>query len=144
MKKTRNLFVLLGNKKDIQTTLDEIRFKGLTVLHSEHVSLESIYDVFKNNKSVVCKYSPPVDYDGSYIPITIANSMDGYVSPIDCINLNLGNIAEQFQKIADSHNCDIGDHYSNSSGLNGVPSISDCSYCNYILKGKNGYRQRTV
>ena len=144
MKKTRNLFVLLKGKEDSQTVLDELRFKGLVSFNSPNVSLQDINNVFKNNKSAVCICSPPSDFTEQFIPITITNSTEEFLENVDCINLRLGDIAGQFQKIANNHNCDIGDHYSNSSGLNGIPSIKDCGYCNYIVNCENDYWQRTV
>lgn len=140
MKKTRNLFVLTGSEQDVQTAMDNIQFKGVTVLLQNNVSMQNINEIFSNNKSVVCKATPPCCFP--YISIDVINETAS-VFRENLINIALGDIASQFQRIADRLNCDIGDHKSNSSGLSGTPPIADCAYCKY-LNHENPHGQRTI
>lgn len=140
MKKTRNLFVLIGNKQDIETALEDIKFKGMTVLTDDDVTCENISKVFANNKSAVCTQS--ISYHDSLITVTVVNDKNA-VSADNCINIALGDIAGQFKKIADKHDCDIGDHKSNSSGSAGAPKVSDCAYCRY-LQHESSLPERTI
>lgn len=146
MKKTRNLFVLKSSNNDfIQLVLQELQFKGLTVLDSKFVDVQDIKEVFNNNKSVVC-YNIPKVFEQNAIPITIIdnNVPDNIQYNIDSIDIAQGNICTQFEKIAEIHNCDIGDHKSNSSGLTSIPSKKHCGYCNYLNGKDTNYPNRTV
>ena len=111
MKKTRNLFVLSGCKQDIETALDSITFKGVTVLANDALSVENICKVFANNKSVVCTQVP--NCSAPYLLINVVNDETATFAD-DCINIALGDISGQFEHIAEKYNCDIGDHKSNS------------------------------
>jgi len=122
MDKTRNLFVLNPfpeNNPGIKDVLSSLQFKGVTVLTQPDA--ESIRQVFSNNKSVVCSNLPEELLGicpNTPIPITFSTTE---------------NIPQQFQQIAAEHHCDIGDPYSNSSGLNGTPSPKDCAYCSHLV-----------
>lgn len=140
MKKTRNLFVLTGCKQDVQTALDHIEFKGVTVLSDDNVTTQTIQEVFENNKSVVCTQYAPIQT--SPIVITVVNDKNS-TSIGNCINIALGDIANQFESIADKLNCDIGDHKSNSSGLTDAPTTNDCAYCRY-LRHESTRPERTI
>ena len=130
MKKTRNLFVLNGCEQDVHTVLEHIKFKGVTVLYDDHVTQETISEVFANNKSAVCMYCP-TDFATTPIMINVVNdNLSTYAE--NCINVKHRDIANQFQNIADKHNCDIGDHKSNSSGLTNAPSTKSCVYCRFL------------
>lgn len=129
MKKTRNLFVLTGNKQDIEIALKHIQFKGVTVLTDNELTPDAVSKVFANNKSLVCTQFPTCDTHP--IKISVINA-EISIPKYDCINISIGNIEEQFENIANKHNCDIGDHKSNSSGLSNAPSQKDCAYCIYL------------
>ena len=130
MKKTRNLFVLNGCAQDVNTVLEHIKFKSVTVLADNNVNRQTISEVFANNKSVVCTYCPP-DSNTTPIVINVVNdNISAYAE--NCININQGDIVGQFKNIADKLGCDIGDHKSNSSGLTATPSAKDCTYCRYL------------
>ena len=129
MKKTRNLFVLTGCKQDVQTALDHIKFKGITVLTDDNVTTQAIHEVFANNKSVVCTQCPPCNIFPIVIYVVNTNKS---IYMGHCINIAMGDVAGQFESIADKLNCDIGDHKSNSSGLTDAPKASDCAYCRYL------------
>lgn len=141
MKKTRNLFVLNGCKQNVNTVLDHIKFKGVTVLADDHVTRQAISEVFANNKSAVCMYCPP-DYATAAIQVNVVNNNSSAYAE-NCINIASGDIAGQFKSIADKLNCDIGDHKSNSSGLTDAPKTSDCAYCRY-LEHKSNLPERTI
>lgn len=125
--KTRNVFLLNGTQADVASVLGNLQFKGLTELYSSEVSVEEIMNEFNNNKSIVCS-NLPENFNGDVIEIDVFNSNSVSDLP-NCINVTTGDISKQFQLIADSHNCDIGDHKSNSSGLNGAPTKKECPYC---------------
>lgn len=131
--KTRKLFVLRGKESDIDIVLGSLQFKGLTEFPASHeVTLFDIGKEFDNNKSIACfKLSHSVSLD--FIEINVVNSAKNDKSVFEnCINLMDGNLPKKFQAIADKYDCDIGDHKSNSSGLNGTPSRKDCPYCIYL------------
>lgn len=134
MKQTRNLFLLKGAEKEIVTVFQEVKFKGLTSFGTKQIGITDILEVFNNNKSILCT-NIPIDFKFDFIPITaISNPELISEDTANHIIISQGNIAEQFIKIADKYNCDIGDHITNSSGLNGCPSIKDCAYCNYLYE----------
>lgn len=58
MKKMRNLFILLGNSKEVDSVLKELTFKGITWLKYA-TSPINILKIFKNNKSIICNSSIP-------------------------------------------------------------------------------------
>ncbi len=142
MKKTRNLFTLTGSPQDTSLVLSEIRFKGMIVSpYGESVTDTFVENAFQNNKSVACSKT---DYLGKKHAIEI-HIVSPSASPVNrqTIFVNEPNIAGQFERIADSLECDIGDHKSNSSGLTGTPTIADCAYCRY-LAGYPADNERTV
>ena len=140
MKKTRNLFVLTGCKQDVQTAMNSIEFKAITVLNQDTICENDILKVFANNKSVVCTQNivcntPP-------ILISVVNNTNCSLEN-NFINIADGDIASQFENIANRLNCDIGDHKSNSSGLTEPQKSSDCSYCRE-LRNQTTIPQRTI
>lgn len=146
MKRTRNLFVLTGTPANLSTVLAELRFKGMvTVPCGSTVLPEFVKEVFENNKSVACAANDYVgEFPNSTVKIPIISTCLNPVSTTEqIICIANGNIATQFANIADSLELDIGDHKSNSSGLNGTPTIADCAYCRY-LAGYPADNERTV
>jgi len=148
MKKTRNLFILYGSKKQVEQVLNKIQFKGIIVLSEDSLNFLEMHKAFSKNKSIVCSnfahkqfFLPP--YTTIYSIVVTENATLGEAFPRQII-ISQGNIASQFQKIAEQIcNCDIGDHKSNSSGMLGTPSIKDCFYCRYIA-GKIPNDKRTI
>lgn len=132
MKRTRSLFVLTGNRQDVLKVLNNLEFKGLSVLQAKNVTEQNISDVFKNNKSVVCFGQIPKSFETTAIYISVIRNRAVSCKHKYYILMECGNFSAQFRHIANSCNCDIGDHKSNSSGLHGVPKIADCVYCKYI------------
>lgn len=120
MKQTRKVFVLNGyTAEEEEILLNELCFKALTIFHSKEVTFDELVDVFKHNKNALC------------ISCTLPGAF--MQKAIKCNDLKTdANLVRQFQDIADCYNCDIGDHKSNSSGLNSSPTIGDCAYCNQI------------
>lgn len=127
MDKTRSLFVVetnLGTEtvapEQTEDILNQLQFKGITVLDSP--TAKQVQEVFNNNKSVVCMKMTSLQLPGysanQVIPVNLDPSH---------------NIPEQFQAIAAKNHCDIGDHISNSSGLNGTPTKKDCAYCSHLI-----------
>lgn len=120
MKQTRKIFVLNEYAlHEEEILLEKLKFKALVVFYNKDISLEELVDVFRQNKSALCiSCSLPGNFIAKAIKVETLNFDDDIIT--------------QFQDIANLNNCDIGDHKSNSSGLNGTPTIADCDYCNYI------------
>ncbi len=147
MRKTRNLFVLVGSPQDTMSVLEVLRFKGLiTNPYWNPIAQSDIEDAFKNNKSVVCSED---DYSGRLPPTAVTVNVVPISSTPECkvsntIYLNDSEpVAVQFERIANSLNMDIGDHKSNSSGTSDGPTIKDCAYCQY-LNGNVNDNERTL
>lgn len=138
MKKTRNLFLLKGSQADVNLVLKMLQFKGLTQLTSAETTTRRFLAEFKNNKSVVC-CNVPEDLEVAAIEINVINS-NSTSNIQNCINIASDDILDQFLSIVDAYDCDIGDHKSNSSGLNGTSSSKD--YCPYCLYFNNYYQSK--
>ncbi len=148
MQKTRNLFILTGLPEDVSCVIKNLQFKGMvTVPYGENVTNNLINKAFANNKSVLCSE----DYYSEEVPntsitkirvVSSNTSLDSLCNESKTIIIN-DNCADQFAQIANNLGYDIGDHKSNSSGLNGTPTIKDCVYCKY-LSGYIGENERTV
>lgn len=147
MKKTRNLFLLVGSPEDIMTALEAIQFKGLITNGYWHPLLpEFVEKVFDCNKSVVGSRD---DFVGripeNAIVINVVPTARSHVCS-SRQTLYLGDtetIANQFEKIANGLDLDIGDHKSNSSGSTDGPTKKDCAYCQY-LDGHVQKNERTI
>lgn len=137
MKKTRNIFILTGNRELVSIVLEDLKFKGLKVLHKDNVTPKEIMKVFESNKSIACYGVSEEIMKSNAINIMVIDSFTGYPDLDDnAISIESGNYADQFNVIANNLNCDIGDHKSNSSGgLTEAPKRSDCPYCRYIDDG---------
>lgn len=147
MDKTKNLFVLVGDSTDISHVVGTLQFKGLiSIPYGITVDEELIAETFRNNKSLVCAaddISEELRSDAIYINVLRSTTgTSALVSP-HIILANLPGVENQFETIAKGLRCDIGDHKSNSSGLNGTPTIADCVYCRY-LAGDVGDNARLV
>ena len=146
MKRTRNLFILVGTPTELSIVLGTLNFKGLISNdYGMSITQEQISEAFAKNKSVACAAN---DYPGEIpkdaIIINVVRSTGAICrlnAPI--ILVDLPDVASQFARIADKLGYDIGDHKSNSSGLNGTPTIKDCVYCRY-LAGDVGINERTI
>lgn len=128
MKKTRNLFILVGASDSIAKALTELQFKGSVVVNNP-IGYSSAQKIFGNNKSIICS-SELAGFEHfhdnpTYVEV-VSDSSHTFQNYID---VSAGNISAQFQDIATRLNLDIGDHKSNSSGLNGAPSVKTCVYC---------------
>lgn len=140
MKKTRNLFVLTGKPQNVQITLRHLQFKGTTILEEENINDNTINDVFSNNKSIITN-SVPLSFNENAINISVVNGIILSNSETHYIDISSDDIVSQFERIAEKANCDIGDHKSNSSGLNGTPTQADCAYCRHI---RNNFDDRFI
>lgn len=145
MKRTRNLFFLTGSPQNTSIVLSKLRFKGMLVYpYGVKVTNTLVETAYSNNKSVACSKTDYMGTSTDAIEIKIANhSSPDSGSELQTIYIDDDNIASQFAKIADSLDCDIGDHKSNSSGLTGTPTIADCAYCRY-LSGYAADNERTI
>ena len=128
MKKTRNLFVLIGQASDVSKVIADLQFKGTTFVGSK-TSSTTPQEVFDNNKSIICTQNLS---DLQYIheaPIRIQVTSGSLPTLPDYIDITTDDIVSKFQDIATKYDCDIGDHKSNSSGLDKSAGITNCSYC---------------
>lgn len=142
MKATRRVFSIRGKESAVRMVLNCLSgFKAVTVLSSK-ITLDTMSDVFKNNKSVVCD-----DKNMSYSVVN-TDVVNVYVTDSDAkifginniINVD-GNIEQQFMKIAEENNIDIGDHISSASSKG--PLKSDCLFCK-LLEGKPVHNQASL
>lgn len=146
MKQPRNLFILVGTPTELSIVLGTLNFKGLISNdYGMPITLDQISEAFAKNKSVACAAN---DYPGEIpkeaIIINVVRSTGAIFrlhAPI--ILVDLPDIANQFATLVDKLGYDIGDHKSNSSGINGTPTIKDCVYCRY-LAGDVGINERTI
>lgn len=148
MKKTRNLFLLVGSPPDIIKTLEAIRFKGtITNPYWKPCNSDDVENAFKNNKSFVSAANDFVDiFPANAIIINVVPTARSHVccsKQTIYLKEDSESIANQFEKIANDLNLDIGDHRSNSSGLTDGPTIKDCAYCKY-LGGDIQQNERTI
>lgn len=146
MKRTRNLFALVGSPTYLSMVLGTLNFKGLISNdYGMSITLEQISEAFNKNKSVVCAAEDIVgEIPKEAILINVMSSTGiGTLINAPIILADLANVATQFERITDKLGFDIGDHKSNSSGLNGTPTIKDCVYCRY-LAGDIGINERTI
>ncbi len=130
MKQTRKLFILKGAYNEVEAVLEQIQFKGVTTLYNEDICLQKILQTFKNNKSVVCPEHIVTDIIfKDAIPIVVySKNKRNYNMNKNKIDIDQ-DIAEQFSKIAESMNCDIGDHIQNTSGSQVPGEMQDCVFC---------------
>ncbi len=144
VKRTRNLFVLASETAElIPRTLEEMQFKGINVSNvDQEITTSDILNTYAQNKSLICaNISPDLARKFNPIQITIVSGgSQKFLTPYSrpCIDVSQ-DIAKQFEKIADALDCDIGDHVSNSSGLDGIPSIEKCGYCQYLADPTREY-----
>lgn len=145
MRKTRNLFILVGNPQDLMSVLEVLHFKGLvTNPYWNNVTDYMIEETFKYNKSIVCAAE---DYTGKLQKDAIIISVFSILplpSQKDSRTIYLSdNISAdaQFEKIVQNLGLDIGDHQSNSSGLAGGQSIKNCTYCRYLTGNTYPYEK---
>ena len=148
MKKTRNLFLLVGSPEDTMAALEAIQFKGMITNGYFHPLLpEFVQKVFDCNKSVIGSRD---DFVGKIpedaVVINVVPTARSHVCSSRQI-IYLGDpesIANQFEKITDDLGLDVGDHKSNSSGsTTDGPTKKDCAYCQY-LDGHTQRNERTV
>lgn len=112
MNKTQRIIVLTGSDRKIRIALDTIKgFKAITVVNN--LSSEIIKNVFKHNKNVV--FAKPV-YDlriARYNPIVI--NVTSSETNIETLKLGVENVIEDFPRLLESQNVDVGDHISHDS-----------------------------
>ena len=145
MKKTRNVFVLIGEEKNVFPLFEQLQFKGMINLANDELTESNLSEAFKNNKSVLCSGNVPAEFEEKVIPVPVVNWPNGdFTSNLQFgINVAKKDVVKQFERISNTLSLDIGDHKSNDSGAKGTPAISDCGYCNY-LKREADETERTV
>ena len=148
MKKTRNLFLLVGSPEDVMHALETIQFKGLiTNKYWNPLLPKDIEKVFDCNKSVVGSRD---DFVGKIpaeaVVINIVPTARSHVCSTrqTIYTRDSESIANQFEKIANDLGLDIGDHKSNSSGLTDGPTKKDCVYCRQYLGNTALKNERTI
>ena len=107
MNKTQRLIILVGNEENLREAIRCIKgFKACTCV--KHLNREIIKNVFHHNKNVVHAVSV---YDFSlsvYNPIIIRVVKKG--TNVNAMRLGLENVIEDFPRLLDAKNIDVGDH----------------------------------
>lgn len=136
MKKTRKLFILTGHAVNVSYVLSQLQFKGLiTAPYGIATDSNDVANAFACNKCYVCAaddYPEAIPTDAIVISVihTDTSKISSDINtPI--IAANLTDIADQFESIANSLRIDIGDHKSNSSGLDGHANFH-CFCCDHL------------
>jgi diadenosine tetraphosphate (Ap4A) HIT family hydrolase len=128
MNLTQRLIILIGNEENLREALQTIKgFKAVTCV--KYLNDDIICNVFKHNKNVV--HAMKV-YDFSiarYQPIII-NVVRGETQ-IESMKLGLKNIMEDFPKLLDSKNVDVGDHIIHDSNTLKADT-SSCMLCRIV------------
>lgn len=128
MNTTQKTIVLVGNPDNLQAALDVIRgFKACTCV--KHMSDEIVENVYKHNKNVVHATRVYSNLNLKYKPI-IVKIVRGS-SDFEEMELGLHNIKEDFPKLMDGLNVDVGDHIDNdSAGLKA--DTTNCMICRIV------------
>lgn len=125
MKKTQRLIIIIGDISLIPTCTEIIEgFHACTVVKS--LSEEILHNVYYYNKNAVY-FAQSYNFAWTiYNPIVIQLSKSE--TNIDLSILGCNNILEDFPKILNAHNIDVGDHASHDS-TNVVHSTKNCLLC---------------
>ncbi len=108
MKKTRNMFILIGAADLITKVLDELDFSRLVIV-KDPISYNSAMSIFNSNKSIICSSEIPGIERFHENPVHIEVSSGSNFVFENHIDLKAGNITAQFQDIVNRCNLDIGD-----------------------------------
>lgn len=128
MNKTQKTIILVGNPELLQDALELIRgFKACTCV--KHMSDEIVENVYKHNKNVVHATRVYSNLNLNYQPI-IVRVVRGK-SDFSAMELGLENIMEDFPKLMDLKNVDVGDHICHDSA--GIKqNTCDCMICKIV------------
>ena len=134
MNTTQKVIILVGNPDVLQDALEVIRgFKACTLV--KHMSAEIVENVFKHNKNVVHATRVYSDLNLDYSPVIV--KVTRAESDFPEMELGLENLIEDFPKLMDTLNIDVGDHICNdSAGLK--KDTANCMICNIV----EGHPQR--
>ncbi len=137
MKKTRNLFLLVGNPTDVHLVLEVLQYKGLvSIPYGTSVTYGMILEHFHNNKSVACSVddiAPDLIKEGA-IFINVIHAEDPFLEVVPntiIVRAYFAEIERQFEDIVAANNCDVGDHRLNTSDSAALKS-NGCVYCRYM------------
>lgn len=136
MKKTRKCFVIEGNRVHVSYVLSQLQFKGLiTAPCGIPTDTNDMENVFRYNKSYVFASEDfqgelPKDAIRIWISDGFTKDVPADINKENVIAAYLTNIADQFNAIAHNNGVDIGDHISNSSGLDGHANFH-CFCCDH-------------
>lgn len=128
MNKTQRLIVLVGNEQLLRIALDSIKgFKACTCV--KHLNDEIIQNVFGHNKNVVHAMTVYNINLSNYNPIIINVIKKG----TDCAFMRLGleDIINDFPKLLDSKDIDVGDHVTHDSNTI-KNSTKNCMLCKIV------------
>lgn len=136
MKTTRHAFCFEGRyETHKEVVLKQVSgFKAVARL--EDVNKESVNEVFKHNKSIVCS-DPAIAKITSTIFIGVNDPTRKYNISTLCSDKE---IQEQFAKIAEDLNIDIGDHRSNATKEGPSQKPQDCVFCRFLAGHPDHYQ----
>lgn len=136
MKTTRHAFCFEGRYEDSkELVLQQVSgFKAVSRL--DEVTRENVSEIFTSNKSVVCS-------DSAIRSIT-STTVIGVDAPSYKYNITTNcspeEIRQQFMKIAEDCNVDIGDHRSNATKEGPSQKPQDCVFCRFLSGNPDVYQ----
>ena len=132
MNLTQKIIILVGNPEILREALDAVRgFKACTCV--KNMTPDVIRNVFHHNKNVVHAtraYNLDMAFDEDPIIVKVTKRTTDF----DNMQIGLENLMEDFPKLMDKLNVDVGDHIScDSAGLKS--NTDNCMICR-IVQGR--------
>lgn len=131
MKKTQQVIILLGQEEEIRISLETIKgFKAVTIVTA--LNDDIVQNVRAHNKNVVFA-TTTYDFNlQKFNPIVVNLTT---TTSIEEMSLDINHTLQDFPKLMESKNIDIGDHTSEDSTSSSAVK-ADCLLCK-IAKGEN-------
>lgn len=147
MKKTRCIFLLEGKKSHTEFALKAIDgFKAVVAFYNEFTS-KDMKSTFDCNKSAVVRVPIKRNYDTEIVRIAVVKKVEKKKKEAAdesrywlVVSDNPKEIRENFEKIAEKCNIDIGDHKVNSTKEGPSQDPKDCTFCRYFAGAPDHYQ----
>lgn len=148
MKKTRCAFCLVGkNKKILNYVITLISGFKATKCIAGNVTQNNVDQIFACNKSVICTDSNIRNFAETVVFVGVNDLSQKYnINVPDFTSIQesdkeiFNSILNQFQKIAEDCNIDIGDHRSNATKEGPSQNPQDCVFCRYLAGHPDHYQ----
>ena len=134
MNKTQRIIILTGDKNIVQEAIKVIKgFKAISIV--KELSTAVVENVFRHNKNVLyVAENMELDLIIKFRPIVL-NCVEGE-SKAKNLQLGTKNILEDFPKILDSYDIDVGDHvFFDSTATDPEEIKKNCFLCK-VVEGK--------